>query len=384
MTRRRRKDSGLALLLVLILVASATVLGVSYATTTTVKLVSTENLRKAGRARYLAESGIHHGLYLLRTNPRAMDGSDSTLLGPYSADASTAEYTFGSAAVVGQTDQYVVTGRATADGVTQTVTMKVQMDSQYTTVLNALGPIHHWRLGESMTTDRAADTKDDWEGHYKDGTGRGWIGAIEHDSDTAAHFDGFDDRVELHDGLTKLDIPGKAMTLLAWIYPDRHNHLSGKNARILCKSKHTSVQDTFWSIHTGVTSGQVRLVFRLKTHNDQEEAEEEKEGTTTKLAASTGEVPLNQWTLAVATYDGAHMRIYQDGELVGSRAKTGFITLDDGKKVWIGGDPDDKKDRPWCGKIDEVAIFNRTLSAEQIQSLYDNRYPAVRKLAWDE
>ncbi len=384
MTRRRRNDSGLALLLVLILVASATVLGVSFATTTTVKLVSTDNLRKAGRARYLAESGIDHGLYLLRTDVRSMTSSNTTLLGPFSADASKASYYFGSAAVDGQEGQYIVTGRATADGVTQTVTMKVFMDSQYSTALNDLGPIHHWRLGESMVTDIAADAKGDWMGEYKDGVGRGWIGAIEHDSDTAAHFDGFDDRVELKEGSTKLDIRGKGMTLLAWIYPDRHNHLTSKNARILCKSKETSVLKTFWSIHTGVAGGQVRLMFRLKTHDDQEQAEEKKEGTTTKLAASTGEVPLKEWTLAVATYDGVHMRIYQDGELVGSRAKTGFITLENGVKVWIGGDPSDKKDRPWCGKIDEVAVFDRALSAAEIQSLYDNRLPSVRKLAWDE
>ena len=369
----------------LILVASATVLGIGYATSTTVKLVSTDNLRKAGRARYLAESAIHHGMYLLRTNPRAMDASSSTLLGPYSADDSTDEYTFGSAAVDGQAGQYILTGRATADGVMQTATMRVRMDSRYNMVLNALGPIHYWRLGESMTTDEAADARGDWEGQYKDGVGRGWVGAIEHETDTAAHFDGSDDRVQL-EKLPDIhpDLSGQALTLLAWIYPDRHNHLTNHDARIIAKAKGTLISESYWVIHTTLTNGQTRLQFKLKTHSSQSWAEEKGDGTTTGLTASTGDVPLNQWTLAVATYDGAHMRIYQDGELVGSCAKTGFVTMDKNVMVWVGGNPNQKQDRPWCGKIDEVAIFNRALSAEQIQSVYDNRYPEIRKLAWDE
>jgi len=112
MMRRGQKQSGLALLLVLILVATATVIGVTYATTTTIKLVSTANLVKADRARYLAGSGVNHALYTLRTAPTFLAGSESTLLGPYSADASGDTYYFGSAAVAGQAGQYLLTGRA--------------------------------------------------------------------------------------------------------------------------------------------------------------------------------------------------------------------------------------------------------------------------------
>jgi len=52
--------------------------------------------------------------------------------------------------------------------------------------------------------------------------------------------------------------------------------------------------------------------------------------------------------------------------------------------AWIGGNPSDRHDRPWWGKIDEVAVFDCVLTLEQIKALYEARLPKVRKLTWDE
>ena len=373
-------------MLVLILVATATVLGVTYATSTTVKLVSTANLVKAGRARYLAESGVNHALYVLRTDPAFLIGSESTLIGPYSADSSVDTYYLGSAEVAGQTGQYVLTGRARAGGVAQTVTMQVYVESKHAEMMNALNPAHHWRFGELSSNNIAADGKGDWTGEYKGTVGREWPGAIVHDTDTAARFDGHDDRVELNGGAAggEPDLSGQAITILAWINPTRHNHLINHNARIISKADGVFEQDHYWMVSTVRADVDTRLRFSLKTHVDRVEAEEEHNGTTTTLTATAGSVPLNKWTLAAVTYNGAQMRIYQDGKQVGNMAKIGFITKDKGKKAWIGGNPPGKEDRPWYGKIDEVAVFDRVLIEDEIKALYDARLPEVRKLAWDE
>jgi len=269
--------------------------------------------------------------------------------------------------------------------VTQTVTMKIYAQSRHTEILNALNPTHYWRLGEVPAVDDASDSAGDWIGKYKDGTGRGWLGATMHDADTAARFDGYDDRVELAGGAAggEPDLSGKALTIVAWVNPTRHNHLLYRNARIISKSDGVLEQQHYWMMSTAAAGLQTRLRFALKTHVDQIEAEEGHRGTTTTLMAATGDVPLNKWTLVTVTYNGAQMRIYQDDALVGSMAKTGFITKDNVKKVWIGGDPSDKRDRPWYGKIDEVAIIDRVLTADQIKALYEARLPEVRKLAWD-
>jgi len=373
-SRRRR---GVALLLVLVLVASATVLGVVYAISSTVRLTSADNLVKAGRARGLAESGIEHGRYLLSTDPTALAGSDVTLLGPYSADNSGDTYYFGSAAVPGPAGQFLLTGRAMVGGVTQSVSLRLHVESNHSALMTALNPVHYWRLGEPDDTGDAVDRAGDWEGQYW-GPSPGWSGAIVHDADTATRFDGNDDRVYLG----PQDMPGQVFTIMAWVCPTRHDHLLGRDARIIAKATDVTPIGTCWLIRTGAVGAGTRLVFALSTHADQALAD--LGFGTTSAVTSSEDIPLNKWALVTATYDGVLMRIYQDGQLAGQIPKTGFITKRLAVNVWIGGSPSNRKDRPWEGKIDEVAIFDRVLTPEQIKELHAARLPTVRKLAWDE
>ncbi len=86
MHKDRNKQTGFALLLVLLLLVVASVLGFSYVTTSTVKLVSSQNLLNATRAQYLAESGLQHALYILQADPELLAGSAQNPLGPFNAD----------------------------------------------------------------------------------------------------------------------------------------------------------------------------------------------------------------------------------------------------------------------------------------------------------
>lgn len=76
----------------------------------------------------------------------------------------------------------------------------------------------------------------------------------------------------------------------------------------------------------------------------------------------------NQWTHLVYTYDGTTVLIYQDGVLIGSQAKTlnlvdeGFVV---GTHHGFGGS--------WFnGSLDEIALWNRTLTATEIALLYND------------
>ena len=372
--RHRQKQSGVALLLVLILVVSATILGVSYATSTTVKLISTDNLLRAGRSRYLAESGVEHGLHLLRSDPDVLAGSASTLLGPFNADGTSDGYYLGSAAVADQIRQYVLTGRATSGGITQTVTTRVYLENRYKALIDSLGPTHYFRLSEQPVTTVAVDEAGEWDGKYKDNTSRGWPGALMYDDNLSAHLDGFNDRILLDDGSGgNVDLEGDKMTIVAWIWPDTHNHLTEHDARIISKANGLFAADHWWMIGTYKSGSYTRLRFCLKTN-----------GVTTVLNADQGDVPLNTWTMVTVTYDGSWMRIFQDGVLVGQCAKTGAIDEDDTVEAWVGGNPSHAKDRPWHGRIDEVAIFARSLTAAEIMTIYKARLPNVDRLAWNE
>ena len=72
-----------------------------------------------------------------------------------------------------------------------------------------------------------------------------------------------------------------------------------------------------------------------------------------------------QWHHVAASYDGTTFYLYVDGELDASQPSTGQITVS-GYPLYIG-DNSDQTGRHWNGLIDDVMIFNRALSQEEIQ-----------------
>jgi streptogramin lyase len=82
----------------------------------------------------------------------------------------------------------------------------------------------------------------------------------------------------------------------------------------------------------------------------------------------TGYVPaVGQWTHVAMTYDGATLKVYANGVVVGSTPKTGNIVASN-SPFDIGGRA--AGDLYFYGYIDEVEVFNRALSAEEIVGIY--------------
>jgi hypothetical protein len=187
------------------------------------------------------------------------------------------------------------------------------------------------------------------------GSGRtGFLaGGVTWTADPALSFDGIDDRVEAG----SFDVAGEALTLAAWIYPEGLGNCSASDCRILSKSTGTAEGDHFFMLST-ISSGGAKLRFRLKTG-----------GVTTTLIATNGELPENQWLHAAAVYDGAKMELFLDGVSVGSASKSGALSQDPGVPVWIGGNPDGATSKPWRGRIDDVRIYDRALSAAELAAL---------------
>jgi len=61
--------------------------------------------------------------------------------------------------------------------------------------------------------------------------------------------------------------------------------------------------------------------------------------------------------------------LYLNGAQVGSTGKSGSLSTNSGVSVWIGGNPPEGSARPWDGLLDEVRIYDRALSAGEIQAL---------------
>ncbi|MBN1654913.1 MAG: LamG domain-containing protein [Deltaproteobacteria bacterium] len=76
----------------------------------------------------------------------------------------------------------------------------------------------------------------------------------------------------------------------------------------------------------------------------------------------------NRWYHVVGTYDGSQARIYIDGNLANSMLCSGPIPINS-YDVGIGENTE-WTERHWPGQLDEVQIYNRALSAKEIQTIY--------------
>jgi hypothetical protein len=87
------------------------------------------------------------------------------------------------------------------------------------------------------------------------------------------------------------------------------------------------------------------------------------------------EIPLNKWTHLAASFDGATKRLYVNGVLVASRGGLGALVYDPAAvPITIGSD---FASGPFSdsllfnGRIDEVGIYNRALTSNEIVEIYN-------------
>ena len=87
--------------------------------------------------------------------------------------------------------------------------------------------------------------------------------------------------------------------------------------------------------------------------------------------SSGGAVPiqLGQWYHIAGVYDGAHLLIYTNGQLAASSSTSGSI-VPSVNILCIGNDPIELV-RFFNGSIDEVSIYNRALSSNEIAAIYN-------------
>jgi hypothetical protein len=82
-------------------------------------------------------------------------------------------------------------------------------------------------------------------------------------------------------------------------------------------------------------------------------------------------VPTSQWSHVAMTYDGSTMRLYLNGSEVHSMAASGAIIYDTAP-VTFGSDTTagNSATSLFHGKIDDPALFNRALTAQEISNIY--------------
>ena len=175
----------------------------------------------------------------------------------------------------------------------------------------------------------------------------------------ALSFDGQNDEVVL-DNFSDLDFSQEnAFTFSAWVYP------LGNNAGDIIFSRGGSFTNAGNAVyHFGVLNvDATRWVIRIS------------DGTSILSADFTGSVSINQWQLISAIWDGSTLKLYKDGILIASRLKGSFTALWDGdtakkRETSIGADGAEEY-LNWNGKIDDMRVYSRALSAAEITALYN-------------
>jgi streptogramin lyase len=82
-------------------------------------------------------------------------------------------------------------------------------------------------------------------------------------------------------------------------------------------------------------------------------------------------LPKQRWVHVAASYDGAMMRLYQDGVEVASAPLTGTV-LPNNHDACIGNDNwPGSREYAFNGLIDELMVFNRALAAAEVQGLFN-------------
>ena len=78
-------------------------------------------------------------------------------------------------------------------------------------------------------------------------------------------------------------------------------------------------------------------------------------------------LPQKTWRHVVVTADGQQLQFYEDGKLVAS-TPCASMAASDSVTFWFGTDAE--ATRVWDGRIDEVALFDRALTEEDVAALY--------------
>ena len=167
---------------------------------------------------------------------------------------------------------------------------------------------------------------------------------------SAFSLDGVDDYVSITDS-SSFGNTG-VMSVSAWVNPDLIDA--------------TDPRDIVSQWNAGAT--QRAFMMRLNTNGKILFYISRDGGTDYDSIQSSLSLNASSWQHVVGTYDGAEIRVYINGQLSGTLAYAGSMFNSNGN-ILIG-DSNASNGLPFDGRVDEVSLYNRALTATEVANLY--------------
>jgi hypothetical protein len=211
------------------------------------------------------------------------------------------------------------------------------------------GLVGHWHLDEGGGSVAA-----DSSGNGNNGEVLGGIGWVAGRFGSALRFDPSGGRVQIPDNATLEPI--SAVSAAAWV---NSPHDPGDFRYVVAKGAAGCIAGSY-GVYTGPNGG---LDFYVSNNHGTAYARSPLAGT---------QVWDGRWHMVVGTYDGRFIRLYVDGTEVGSgTSHTGPLeySLRDSNDLFIG-DYAGCVQHVFDGTIDEVSVWRRAISADEVKSMY--------------
>ena len=219
---------------------------------------------------------------------------------------------------------------------------------------------------EANNSQEATSTKD-YSNHSNHGavTGATWSSTAGYDGFGAYTFDGNGDYITITDSAS---VRPTIMTVSAWIKSVKN----GDSVSIFQSfNYHDSWQHAGFELYKSAADKIYLEVGRNTGWT---------EGVDVGTAISTTAINDGNWHFIAGTYNGSHVKMYIDGVLENTASYTGGIAYHTTNYVEIGKFKytlDSVDGYYWNGTIDDLRLYNRALSAEQILALYNNQTDTI-------